>query len=185
MKLSKTSWALLIIGILTIACVSLGVARSQQLNERKQLNKELSVAELRLNKLQLEELSSRQEQLGKQLSQTTSQLNTVKAKLTQPIESIAASDTLFNTAELCGVEITEISSPGSASNNLEGLACSAIPLTVSVDGDIPNLISFIIKLHDDFTTGVVKSVDISVSENVTKKRSSANIQLVIYTYQGE
>ena len=113
------------------------------------------------------------------------QLDAAKAILSQPIGSIVASDTLFNIAETCGVEVTEISSSGSAGGELEGIACSVLPLTARVEGDIPNLINFIIKLNGDFTTGAVKSVDISVSENTTEERSSANIQLLVYTYQGD
>lgn len=184
MKLSKTSWLILTVGIAIITFASLGIAHSQQVHEQNQLNEELSLAERRLNGLQFEELSSQQAELEKQLSQTVSQLGAAKARLSQPAESIAASDALFDIAETCGVEVIEISSSGLSSGDLEGITCSVLPLTARVEGDVPNLISFVIKLNSDFMTGVVKSVDISVSENTTEERSSANIRLLIYTYQG-
>lgn len=184
MKLSKISWLILTVGITIIAFTSLGIAHSQQVHKQNQLNEELSLAERRLNGLQFEELSSQQEELEKQLSQTISQLETAKTRLSQPAESIAASDALFGIAETCGVEVTEMSSSGPSSGDLEGVTCSVLPLTARVEGDVPNLISFVIKLNSDFMTGVVKSVDISVSENTTEERSAANIRLLIYTYQG-
>ena len=105
MKFTKTSWIILSVGIFVIAFSSLGVARFQQVGEQNQLYDELSIAELSLNKFQLDDLSSQQEELEKQLSQTISQLETTKTKLTQPTESIAASDALFDIAKSCDVEI--------------------------------------------------------------------------------
>ena len=185
MTLSKTSWIILTVGISIIAFASLGFARAQQLHERNQLNEELSTAELRLNRLQLSQLSSQREELEKQLTESIAQLETTKTILSQPAESIAASSTLFNIAETCDVEITEISSSGLASGDLEGITCSVLPFTVRAEGVISSLMSFIFTLNDDFITGAVESVDISVSENTTEERSSANIRLLIYTYKGD
>lgn len=185
MKFSKTSWLILTVGIPIIAFTSLGIARSQQIHEQNQLIEELSVAELRLNKFQLAELSSQHEELEKQLSETISQLETAKAMLSQPTESIAASDALLDIAETCGVKVTEVGSSGSVGGDLEGLICSVLPLTVKVEGDTFSLISFITKLNSDFMTGVVKSVNISIPQTTGEERPSANIQMVIYTYQGD
>lgn len=203
MKLSKTSWLILTVGIFIIAFASVGFARSQRIHEQNQLHEELSLVELRLSKFQLEELASQQEELEKQLSQTMLQLETAKATLSQPTESITASDTLFDIAKTCGVEITEISSSGLTTGDLEGITCSVLSLTVRVEGNTSSLISFITTLNDTLTTGVVKSVEISIpaidregeqegeeeeqeeEEEKEKEKPSANIHLVIYTYQGD
>jgi len=185
MKFTKTSWLILSVGIFVIAFSSLGVARSQQIGEQNQVYEELSIAELRLSNFQLDDLSSQQEELEKQLSQTISQLETTKTKLSQPTESIAASDALFDIAKSCDVEVTEISSSGPASGNLEGLTCSILPLTAKVEGETYSLIKFITKLNDDFTTGVVKVAELSIPETTCEDRPSAYIQMVIYTYQGD
>ena len=187
MKLSKTSWIVLTVGISIIAFASLGFARAQQLHERNQLNEELSIAELRLSKFQIEQFSSQQEELEKQLTESIAQLETTKVILSQPAESIAVSGTLFNIAETCGVEITEISSSGLSSSDLEGITCSVLPLTVKAEGVISSLMSFIFTLNGDFITGTVETVSISVgvSENATEEGSSANIRLLIYAYKGD
>ena len=185
MKLTKASWLLLTIGILVITFVSLGAARSQRLNEAKQVSDELAVAELRLSKLELKELYSQQEKLETQLNQTTSQLETAKTMLSQPNESIIISDAVFRIAEACGVEVIEISSSSLTNEDLERISCSGLPLATTVRGDVPNLISFIIKLNNDFTTGVVKSVQINIPEVAEGDEPSANIMMVIYTYEGD
>ena len=185
MKLTKTSWLLLISGVFILVFASLGAIHYPQVHQQNQLNEELASAELRLKGDKLEQLSHRQGELEKRLSQTISQCETAKTILSQSNESIATSETLFYTATAYGVEVTEISSSGLSSGDLEGITCSVLPLTVRVDGDVPNLISFIIKLNSNFMTGTVNSVDISASENTTEERSSANIRLLIYTYQGD
>lgn len=184
MKLSKTSWLLLAVGIFIIAFVGLGAVHYQQVQQENRLDDELALAQLKLKGIKLEQLSYQQEELEKQLGQTISWSGTAKAILSQPIRSVATSETLFDTAAVYGVEVTEISSPGLASDELEGITGSVLALTVRVEGDVSDLISFIIKLNNNLTTGVVKSVEISVPETTSEGKSSANIQLVIYTYQG-
>lgn len=184
MKLGKASWLLITIGIFIIALVGLVVVRSQQVKQQNLLSEELASTELRLKGIQLERLSNQQEELEKGLSQTISQFEVARAMLSQPIESITISSTLFVIAEAHGVELTEISSPGLSSAELEGLTFSVIPLTARVEGDVPNLVSFITRLNEELTTGVVKSVKISIPE-IAGEKASANIELAVYTYQGE
>jgi len=53
-----------------------------------------------------------------------------------------------------------------------------------VEGELTDLVSYITRLNSDLDTGFVKSVEINVPETNSKDKPSANIQLVIYTYQG-
>jgi len=185
LKLSKKSWLILIVGIAIAIFAGLWLARGQQVDEQEQLREELSIVVMRLNGLQGEEISSQQGELEKQLSQTISQLETAKAVLSQSTGSIAVSGALFDIAEAIGVEITEISSSGLSSDSLGGITCSVLPLTITVEGDVADIISFVGSLNHDFTTGIVKSVEISIPETTSEETVSANIQLHIYIFQGD
>ena len=185
MKLGKTSWLLLTIGVFIIPLAGLGAVRYQQVIQQNQLNEELTSAELKLNGFQLEKLSNQQGELENQLSQTESQLEAAKAILSQPLGSIATSNILFDVAEACGVTVTEISSSGWASDVLEVIPCSVLSLTARVEGDVPKLVSYITRLNGDLTTGVVKSVEIIILETTSEEKASANIQMVIYSYQDQ
>lgn len=186
MKLSKKSWLILIVGIAIAIFAGLWLARGQQVDEQEQLREELSIVAMRLeNSQNNEEISAQQAQLERQLSQTISQLETAKAALSQSAGSIRVSGTLFDIAEATGVEITEISSSGLSSDSLEGINFLALPLTITVEGDVADIISFVGSLNHDFTTGIVKSVEISIPETTSEETVSANIQLRIYTYQGD
>jgi len=184
LKLSKKTLLVIAAGAFVIIAASLGMVSSQRVGEQNQLNKQLTLAQSRLRAVQLETLSTQQAELESQLGQATSQFEAVKALLAQPGGSVSASTILFDVARAHNLEVTEIASPGPTSDTLEGLACSVTSLTARVEGDVPNLVSFILKLNIHLTTGVVKSIAITIPEAASGEKASADIQLVVYTSQG-
>ena len=211
MKLGKTSWLILTLGIFIIAFGSLGVARSQQVEEQSQLEDELTVAEKRLSNLQLKEFHSQKNELEQQLDQALSQLEDAKDVLHQSIESIVVTDALFEIASACDVVIIQVNSSAISQEKLPGMTSSVTRLNITVEGDVLSLISFITKLNNDFTTGVVESAGISTQRLVQEEiqgeageeetegetgestegetgeatTPNANIQLLVYTYGGD
>ena len=190
MKLSKTTWIFLVIGIFIILAAGLGMAYSQQHQEQSRLNEELALAQLRLNKYPPQQVSSQKEELESQLAKAESQLKAARASLYQSPESIEASDALFDLAQLCNVEVTEISSPGLTTEALDGVTLSVLPLTVTVEGDVLNLIDFIYRWTEEYSTGMVKSAEIGVPRTTEEEETvgckpSAIINLLIYSYEGD
>lgn len=185
MKLSKKSYFIVILGIVACIFAGLWVMRSQQAQERERLYEELSIAAMRLNNVKSDEFLSQQGELERQISQTLSQLETAKTTLSQSAESINVSGTLFDIAGVAGVEITEISSSYLASGDWEGVTFSVLPLNVTVEGDVPGILSFIGSLDHTLTSAVIKSAVITIPETISEEKPSANIQLGIYSYQGE
>ena len=185
MKLSKASWLFLIGGILLILFASLGIAGAKQLRDQEQLYDDLTVAERRVEKLQLEQLNLQQEQLAGQINQAAAELSAARDRLKHPNESIDVTDFLFEIADSCSVDILDVNSRGLSSGDLGDIACSVQSITTSVEGNLPDLISFVTRLNTDFTTGVVDSADISIPEADEEARPTAHVQLSIYTYQGE
>ncbi len=185
MKLSKKTLLVIAIGIFVITLIVLGMARSRQVQQQNQMNEELALAQSKLMGGQTERLSSRQAELERQLSQTESQFEAVKAIFSRSVGSFAATSILFDSAKACGVEVTNMTSPGSATESLEGATCSVILLTAKVEGDVPNLVSFIVRLNSNFATGVVKSVTITIPEANSGEKASADIQLTVYSHQGD
>ena len=185
MKLSKTSWLVLTIGIFVIIFAGLGVARFQQFRQKNQLLGEIALAEQVLDRFQLEQLSSQKTELERQLTQTTSQFEAVKAIFSQPIKSVAASNILFDLAESYDLEVTEMSSLDTTDHSLDGIDCSAISLTAKVEGDVTNLVGFIVELNGQLATDVIRSITMTFPEVGSGEKTSADIHLVIYTYQGD
>lgn len=189
MKLSKMSWLLITIGALVIISATLGIITFQRVSEKNELCEKLDLAlsnlQSNLQVQQLEGLSLRQEELEVQLDQATSQFEVVKAMLSQPVGNVAASSILFDVAQAHDLEVTEVTLPGPSSESLEGISCSVISLSARVEGDIMDLVRFMIELNTYLTTGVINSVVITIPETTSEEKASADIQLLVYTYQGD
>jgi len=192
MKLGKTAWIFLAAGIFVILSASLGMAYSKQTEERSRLYPELASVQLllakQLAKYSPEEFSYQQTELESQLARTESQLEDIKARLHHPIESIEVTETLFEVAETYEVEIINVSAENVTSRELDVVTFSVLSLTVKIEGDVPNLIDFVLEMSRKFHTGEVKSVAIVVPEvtgGEEEEKPSANIVLSIHTYEGD
>jgi type II secretory pathway pseudopilin PulG len=192
LKLGKTGYLFVILGVVAAIFAGLWVRRSQQTQEQERLSEELSVAAVKLDNFNSDELLSQQVKLEEQLNQTLSQLEATKAEISQSTDSISVSGTLFDIAELAEVEVTSISSGQPSVSKWQEIPCLVLPLNVTVEGDVPNLITFIGKVDRTLTTAVIRSAVITIPEATDGEESSAevqlpsaNIQLGIYSYQGE
>jgi len=183
LKISKTSWLVIIIGIFLILLASLGVVRSQQVREQNDLKEKLALTQLKLQAIQLDPFSQREGELEEQLSQTLAQSETARSILSQPIGCIMVSDLLFDLAEANKVNITEITSSGMADSNLEGVPCLALTLRTGVKGEVADLVNFITTLNNELSTGFVQSMEMTIPES--KEQPSAKIQLIVYTHKGD
>ena len=123
-------------------------------------------------------------ELEEQLRQATSQLEEARDMLSKPVGSINASSILFDIARAHDLKLIEITSPIPANDSLEGVTYSVLSLTAEVEGDVPNLASLVTELNSSLTTGVVRSITITNTETTSGDNASANIHLVVYTYQG-
>ncbi len=183
MKLTKKSWLFIGIGIFLIALVGLWMVYSQQASVKKQLKEEFAQATLRLNSIQVEQLSDQQEELEQQLDDTIAQSETARKTLSEPMSSIIITDILFSTAESNSVNITEIKSSGMNDVELRGVPCRVLPLTANIEGEVDNLVVFITQLNDNLATGVVRSINMNIPYTAGGEKPSASIQMVIYTYE--
>jgi hypothetical protein len=185
MKVSRISWILLAVGIFLIVSVSLGVVLSQRLRQRSHLEEELKLAQQKLAEVQLEPLLTQQVELEENLDEIVSESEEARAVLSQAITSTAVSDSLFAIADTYDVTITELSSTGLAAEELEGVTCSALPFSGQVEGNLSDIVNFVIRLNNDLTTGVVRSVAINIPPTSNGENSTASLTLVIYSYQGD
>jgi len=191
MKISKTALIFLGVGIFVVLVAILGMTYSQQGQEQSRLNQELTLAQMRFKAYASEQLSSQQEELESRLARLESRLKNTKSSLYQSIQSIEITETLYEVAEACGVEIVEVSSPGLADKELEGITYSFLTLAVKVEGEVFNLIDFIDTWTKEYPTGVVESAEINVpqlteeeEEEETEEeleKPSVDLKLLIYT----
>ena len=184
MKFSKRSLLLISIFVFFILVYFLNSIHSQRIDERNTLNDKLTLTQSKVRAIPLDALSRQNTELQQQLAQTTSQLNAARTTLSQSINKTFVVDTLLSTAKAYNLEITEMTLSGLTDASLDKLPTSAVFLTVTLEGEVVNLVGFSTKLNTLFNTGAIQSAIISSSANTTIEKPQATIKLTIYTVQG-
>ncbi|MBI2852678.1 MAG: hypothetical protein HYX84_06220 [Chloroflexi bacterium] len=182
-SISRRSRYVLGAGACIVALAIIGTMYSRQTQEQDQLNKELDAAQARLAAVSSTTLSARQSDLDAQLISLQADIESFKSQLSPEVISPDISDALFATAREKKVEITSLSSNSRANSEVENVPGLILPLTLSVKGNVPSMLSFVSELGVKFPTGVVRAVDLTIhTGNVLP---SANINLDIYAYKGD
>ena len=107
-NLSKTSWIILSVGVFIVVLAGLGVTYSQQVKEKNELQDELAVTNLRLEKYNIEELQQEENQLLQAIEAEAAKLESAVLKINQSIESIDTTDNCYLLASQNGVEVVDI-----------------------------------------------------------------------------
>lgn len=179
-NLSKTSWIILSVGVFIVVLAGLGVTYSQQIKKSSEANDELAVTEMRLEKLNIEELQHQESVLEATLDSISSQHNIGKIKLQQSIESVDVTDRCYYIATLSNVEIIDIGTTDVRPEGFINLDCDKISVHITARGELPDMVNYIININEGFTTGYIESV-----QTVIEDSSYTSIQMVVYSYRGD
>lgn len=184
LKLSKTGWLILGVGLFIVVMAGLGITRSQQSQEQGRLSDELAVSQESLAALQTSGLQSQLADLQKKAQEEQAKLEAAQGQMDQTVVSASVTDKLFSVARSCGVLVTNFSSSPVETSVYQGIDLSTTSLNVAVEGELPALIDFVESLNHDFTTGVVKAAQIDIPPVSSNETSKASIQMTIYSYEG-
>ena len=183
MKLSKTAWIILLVGIFIIAIGSLYWLYLQEGPKQEELNAQLSAVQAQLPNLaeQRASLESTLTELEDNLAQATSQLKTAKAAFPDLVESIEVDELLFGIANDWGLEITSLTASEprdyrvkvemeAEDIEMEDVTYLVTSFTIDVKGEVTDILNFIhtIVNHRDFDTATVELVNIVVPEPLTE-----------------
>ena len=212
MKLSKTAWLALGVGIFVIAFASLYMVYSRQSGEQEQLAKSLTAAQALLPQLVSEknDLEDQLAQCESELAKATLSLSRATAKFPKSVESIECDETLFGIADDCDLEIAELTASEPYEEKVEDITYAVTtfevvvrseespPTTVGdfetyIDETVASILDFIntIATGEDFTNATIQVVDMENLEPPDEEeiegagRPEATIELAIYGYQGE
>jgi hypothetical protein len=163
-KLSKTTWILLVAGVILIAGTSLGVIRSQQVDQQNQIESKLNQARQKLEVLNTSDLQIKKEELTLQITGVNTQIDTTLGKLSIPEDNINATDRLLKSAQNFNVNITNISSAGETAGEIDGITSNVLPLSIQATGSISNIANFVCNLSQEFPTGIVKTVQLNTKK---------------------
>ena len=211
MKISKTAWLILGIGIFVIAVASLYMVYFQQGREQERLNDSLSVAQQTLPELasekddwerQLTQLGSQLAQLKSELAQATSRLADSKTRFPKSVASIEYGERLFRIADGCDLVITEFTSsePGDkkvevevGDINVEDVTYFVTLFTVVVESKdagysdktiVDNMLDFIntIATSDYFASATIELVNMDIPEPVAEEEEKPSATITLVIY---
>lgn len=184
MRLNK-KWIIygVLIGLVA-ALTTLGIVQAQQLGEKSSLTDELDTAKQNLNMLEAEQSAFWQDEIDAQMG-TEGSSGSARLILSQPIDSIIANESLFNIAAVSSVTLTSLVVSPLSDGALAELPCFYLPLNITAEGNVTALLDFISRLNTDLTNGLVSLATLSIPETPAEGESTADIELIIYLYQGE
>jgi hypothetical protein len=202
-KISKSTWIAVVVGVVGITGLSLGMALNQQTTQKADIESKLTVVKEKMAAFENDKLIDQKEQLILQMDEYKTQTATIKSKLSFPDDNISITNSLIQNAADCKVDILEISSGGVSNENLGGLQYKAMAMSVRAQGTTRTIAEFVYSLKKIFPTGILKSVTMEISEptptptvlstetpaaatgNVELKDTIVKIDLTIYNYIGE
>ena len=184
-KLSKTSWLILSAGLFIVVLAGLGITRSQQLQEQSKLEEELGISQKILDKIQIADLRQQSDELQQKIEEEQLQLADAKNRLDQTVVSVEVTDEFYSIAEYCNVLVTNMGTTPIQPNEYESIGLYTTSLNLEAIGELPDLINLVLSLNNDFTTGVVKSFQITIPPSSSNETPSANVQMIIYSYEGK
>ena len=186
MKFGKRSLILISVFAFLVLVFFINSVHDQKTSERDTLNEKLALTQSKIRGIQIDTLSTRKIELEQELIQSAAQLNATGSALSHSINKTEIVAILLKTAKGHSLEITDMILSGVTSANLSGIPASAVSLTATLEGDIPNLVAFTTQLNSFFSTGAIQSANITGSANITSstnissKKPQASIAMTIY-----
>jgi hypothetical protein len=195
MRLSRTAWLILGIGVLVIALVALYVVYSRQSSEQRELKASLATAQASLPGVVSGREAAEAEltQWQDKLAEDTSLLARSQAKFPKSEESIEYDEVLFDIAYACHLDVTKITASEPNITKVGDITFTVFSFDVevrSVRNKVDDILDMatIIDTGEDFTAANVEVVKIEIREPTAAGETelpTATISLVGYSYGGE
>jgi len=208
MKLSRTAWLVLGIGVFIIAFAALFSINSGQSGEQGRLSDSLAKAQALLPKLidEREDLEDQVTNWEKKLAEVTSSLSRSEARFSQSVESIEYDEILFNIADDCDLQVVELTASEPENKKVEDIIYAVTTFEVVVrskelppsaagafdiyiDNTVANMLTFIsaIATSEEFNVGAIEVVDMEELEPPGEVEGDefgpeATVKLIIYGF---
>ena len=194
MKLTRTTWLILALGVFVIAFASLFVVYSRQASQQKDLKSSLAEAEASYPQLasQIKNLESQLAQRQSEVAAALLNLSQAKAKFPRSVRSIDYYQRLLAIADDCDLNVTSLMASQTRQQKTDSVTYLVTTFLVAVRGDMASILDFVHTLatREDFTSATVTVVSINIPQPPTgqggiPQESEASITMDIYAYPGE
>jgi signal transduction protein with GAF and PtsI domain len=193
MRLGRTAWFILGIGVFVIAFATLFTIYFRQSAEAKELENSLAGAQT-----QLAQLISGRESLEAQLTLRQSELNGAQASLSSARASfpkleasIEYDEVLSDLADDYNLEVLSMEAEKPLEKEVEGITFLVVSFEVEVRGEVNSILDMVSAIAEDdrLDSATVEVVDIKVPQvtcaGEEPDEPTATIKLVGYSYGGD
>jgi len=193
-KITRTTWLVLALGVFIIAFISLYMVYSRQASQQKDLKSSLAEAEASYPQLtsQIQTLQSQLAQRQSDLAAELLKLSAAKAKFPPSVQSSDYYQRLLTIAGDCDLNVMSLTASGPRQQKTDSVTYLVTTFNVAVKGEMASIIDFIHTLATSqyFTSATVTVVSINIPEPSTgqggaSQKPQATLSLDIYAYPGE
>jgi hypothetical protein len=191
MRLSRTAWLVLGIGIFVIALATLYTVYSRQSSEQEELKKSLAGAQLPRLISQREALESQLTEQQSKLAEAQSSLSTAQASFPKLPASIDYDEVLSEIAHDYSLEVMSMAAAEPREKKVEDVTYIVISFEVEVRGEVNSMLGMVNAIATDerLTSAGVELVNIKVPQVATEgeepEKPLGTIKFVGYSYGGE
>ena len=175
MKFSKSKLILAILGVVVIGAVIVGMVQSQQSQKQQELKTALLLAQKKLAQIEIDELTLQQEQIAREKELYTTKIAYARSKLAAPIDSIAATDTILQSAHDFDLRIVNINCSGNSNKTLANNKFTVLPFNVQVEGPTDNIAAFVSNIKTLFPTSVVETYQFNIGPSTQAPSPSSQV----------
>jgi hypothetical protein len=193
-KITRTTWLILALGVFVIAFAGLYMVYSRQASQQKDLKSSLAEAEAAYPQLtsQIQTLQGQLAQRQSDLAAELSKLSQAKAKFPASVQRIDYYQRLLAIADDCDLNVMSLTASQPRQENVDSVTYLVTTFNVAVRGEVANMLDFVHTLATSqyFTNATVTVVSINIPEpptgqGGTLQKPQASISLNIYGYPGE
>jgi hypothetical protein len=182
MRLAKTNRLVILAGVLAIILAALAWLQSGQEEIKQSLLPEMELAAKRLANLNLSVLEERIVVLTETEAQASANATAIREHFAGRYEGLDVGETLYQIARENRVNLYMIDSAGLASIDDEGISGTNLPMSLTVRGEVLNILNFIERLHETYPLGQVSTVTINNTPHgiVREATEAAYVDAEIY-----
>ncbi len=174
MRLAKINRLIILAGVLAIVLAVVSWLQSGQEDVKQSMIPEMELAAKRVANLDLGALQQKIVELSLTEIQASANATAVKEHFAEQHQSLDVGETLYPIARECRVNLYDISSPGLAEIDLEGISGTELSLFLTVRGEVRDILDFINRVHEAYPLGQVSTVTINNNPKGIVRAASAD-----------
>lgn len=168
-------------GLFCVGLISIWIAYLSEVREQEAISDKLSLVEEQTEGISIDDILDKQEVEKERIADFEEQIADTQMQISIPLITSNIFHDILTTANNTDVHITSINSNPLSNEALTGINYRAMTVDFSIAGSADNVYEFIDSMSQYFTTGILKTLNVTIQE----ENSVSTLRLTIYSIKGE